>query len=142
MTDNPCPMVGISVLVVRGSCALLSRRRGAHGAGQYGTPGGHLENGESYEEATLRELAEECGPNLLVTPPRFLCVTNLREYLPKHYTDIGMVVHWQSGVPQLMEPDKAIGWAWFHLDDLPVPRFGTVDNLAISYQTNQPYFAD
>ena len=138
------PRVGISLLVVHESgpeiLVLLGKRKGSHGEGQWGTPGGHQENGESYEQAALRELHEECGPYFHVGRPRFLCVTNLMTYLPRHYTDIGMIVHHRNGYPELMEPQKCGGWQWFSIDDLPVPRFGAVDNLVIAYHTGQVYF--
>ena len=141
MTEIRRPMVGVSLLVVKGDYVLLSQRKGSHGEGQYGSPGGHMENGETFEGAALRELAEECGPYVEVTTPRFLCVANLRDYLPKHYADIGMVVHWLHGEPELTEPDKAGPWEWHPMARLPCNRFGAVDNMVISYQTGQPYFA-
>lgn len=141
---TPRPMVGISPLVIDESgpdiVVLLGKRKGSHGEGLYGTPGGHQENGESYEDAALRELAEECGPGFRVGRPRFLCVTNLTNYLPKHYTDIGMITRYQSGAPWTMEPDKCEGWEWHPIDELPTPRFGAVDNLIVAYQTGQVYF--
>lgn len=139
------PKVGISLLVVREfdgvPYILLGQRRGSHGEGEWGTPGGHLENGETFEQGALGELLEECGDEIEVTRPRFLCVTNLRQYLPKHYTDIGMVSHWVSGDPKLMEPQKCLGWTWHPIDRLPTPLFGPVENLVIAYHTGQPYFA-
>lgn len=140
----PRPMVGISLLVVDdrddGIYVLLGKRHGSHGDGQYGTPGGHLENGESYENAALREFREECGTSPLLGRPRFLCVTNLTNYLPKHYTDIGMVVPFRGGMPKNMEPAKCEGWEWHPIDRLPTPRFGPVDNLITAYETGQVYF--
>lgn len=143
-TGKPRPMVGVSLLIVKDNRVLLSRRKGSHGAGEYGTPGGHLENGEPFEGCALRELYEECGKGMRVTTPRFLCVTNLHDYLPKHYADIGMVSHWLDGEPELMEPDKCEGWEWHSMDDLiggvPYNLFGAVRNLIIAYRTSQPYF--
>lgn len=146
MTDNPRPTVGISILIVDefagndGPRVLLGKRSGSHGEGQYGTPGGHLENGESYEEAAWRELREECGSSITVAAPKFLCVTNLRAYLPKHYTDIGMIMRFQGGLPFNAEPTKCAGWEWHSISRLPTPRFGAVDNLVIAYETGQVYF--
>lgn len=136
----PPPKVGVSLLVVRGDKILLSRRKGSHGAGQYGTPGGHLENGESFSACALRELEEECGPGLKVTDPRPLCVTNLRDYLPKHYVDMGMVAHWISGEPETMEPEKAENWGWHPIGWLPVPYFTAVESLVIAYGNGQWHF--
>jgi 8-oxo-dGTP diphosphatase len=136
------PMVGISLMVVRNGKILLGKRKGSHGAGDYGTPGGHMEHGETFEEAAFREFHEECGDDLTITAPRFLCVSNVRQYLPKHYVDIAMLSHVTGGEPEVMEPDKVEAWEWHHINALPTPRFADViDNMVIAYQTNQPFFA-
>src|SRR5690606_30230125 len=77
------------------------------------------------------------------TRPRFLCLTNLREYTDqgKHYADVGMVAHWVSGDLRLMESEKCTGWTWHPIDRLPTPLFAPVENLVIAYHTGQPYFA-
>ncbi|MCA9331267.1 NUDIX domain-containing protein, partial [Candidatus Saccharibacteria bacterium] len=49
-----------------------------------------MESMESFEETILRELEEEAGSQLQVKNLRFLCLTNVRGYKPKHYIDIGM----------------------------------------------------
>jgi 8-oxo-dGTP diphosphatase len=142
----PRPMVGVSVLVVdeRDSVSppyvLLGKRHGSHGDGEYGTPGGHMENGERPEETALREFREECGDSPVLGRPRVLCFTNMTGYLPKHYLDIGVVVPFRGGMPKNMEPDKCEGWEWHRIDQLPTPRFGPVDNLVIAYETGQTYF--
>jgi 8-oxo-dGTP diphosphatase len=142
-TDRP--KVGISLLVTREfngvTHVLLGQRQGSHGAGEWGTPGGHLENGETFEQAALNELLEECGPDIQVSQPRFLCTTNLRDFLPKHYVDIGMVSYWISGDPVRAEPDKCLGWLWHPINNLPAPLFPAVPDLTLACYTGQPYFA-
>ena len=93
-------------------------------------------------ERALSELAEECGPDLKVTHPRYLCTSNLTAYtsIGKHYTDVGVVSHWLSGNPELMEPEKCLGWSWQPMDMLPDPLFAAVENLVIAFRTGQPYF--
>lgn len=142
-TSELHPRVGVGVLIVKGEHVLLGRRQGAHGAGQYAGPGGHMEFGETFERTALREIAEECGPDFKVTTPRVLAVSNLRDYLDegRHYLDVGMVAYWISGEPRNMEPDKLSGWEWHPLDRLPDGRFGCVDNYVIALQTSQPFFA-
>lgn len=142
MSDVKRPMVGLSLLVVRGGEILLARRKGSHGAGEYGTPGGHMEHGETPEEGILRELAEECGTGLLVSDPVFLCVSNMRAYMPKHYIDLGFVSHVVRGEAVDMEPHKSEGWEWHPLSRLPDGLTSWVDNLVIAYQTGQNFFSD
>lgn len=138
------PRVGVSLLVVKGASVLLGRRLGSHGTGEWGTPGGHQELGESYEETAIRELAEECGNDVLITQPRFLCVTNLTQYIEdsgRHYTDVALVSHWLGGEPQVMEPRKCAEWKWHSIwGPLPDPAFGAVPNMLEAYRTGRPYF--
>ncbi len=141
------PKVGVSLLVIREfdgvPYVLLGQRKGSHGEGEWGTPGGHQEFGERYEVTGLSELAEECGTDIKVTYPRYLCTSNLTAYtsIGKHYTDVGFVSHWLAGDPKLMEPEKCTGWLWHPIDQLPTPLFAAVGNLVTAFRTGQPYFA-
>lgn len=134
------PKVGVGVLIIKGGKILLGERRGAHGHGEYGGPGGHLEHLESFEACALREIAEEIGPDFKVKNLTFLCITNLTKYNSKHYVDIGMVAEWQSGEPKVMEPQKLVSWNWYGFDDLPQPLFGVEPNYMIAYKTDKVYF--
>jgi len=138
--DENRPKAGVGLLLIKGNSILLGVRKVSHGVGEYSLPGGHLEYDESFEDCALRELAEEAGTDIKVKKPKFLCVTNLRRYLPKHYVDIGMVAEWISGEPITMEPNKKEDWHWYDLDDLPSPLFGCEDNYIEAYKTGRVYF--
>jgi len=139
---NERPKVGVGLLLIKDDKILLGKRKGAHGAGEYAGFGGHLEGLETFEDGLLRELAEEGGPDIQVKNLRFLSVTNLRKYAPKHYVDIGMVAEWESGEPQIMEPDKIESWEWHDIDNLPAPLFGVIENYVEAYKTGRVYFND
>jgi 8-oxo-dGTP diphosphatase len=113
--------VGIGVAILRrtnkGEQVLLGKRKGSHGEGQWAFPGGHLEYMESFEDCALREISEEVGPDFKVYDLDVCAVTNLKDYAPKHYIDIGMVARYVSGEPQVMEPDKVSEWRWFNVVD-------------------------
>lgn len=111
-------------MVLKNGHLLLGRRKGSHGTGEYAYPGGHLEHLESFEACAKREVKEETG--LEIGPIRFLRVLNTTEYAPKHYIDLAFVADWVSGEPQVLEPEKIDGWAWYPLDALPAPLFGTI----------------
>jgi 8-oxo-dGTP diphosphatase len=122
--NSPRPLVGICVLVIKDGKLLLGKRKGSHGANEYASPGGHLEHMESFADCAAREVLEESG--LVIGPLRFLRVLNTTQYAPKHYIDIAFAADWVSGEPEVREPDKIEGWAWYALDALPSPLFGTV----------------
>lgn len=86
---------------------MLGRRKGSHGAGEYGGFGGHLEGQESFEECILREMTEEGGLDIRIKNLGFLCVTNSRKYPPSHYVDIGMQAEYVSGEPHIPRPTKS-----------------------------------
>jgi len=110
--------------VMRRGRVLLGRRRGSHGEGHYAAPGGHIEFGESFEQAARREVREETG--LEIADLKLLSVGNYvfkREDGERHYIDVDFVCEAPAGEPQLAEPEKCDGWGWYDLDDLPRPLF-------------------
>jgi 8-oxo-dGTP diphosphatase len=123
--------VGIGVAIIKYAnglpFVLLGQRKGSHGAGEWAFPGGHLEYLESFEATAFREIAEEIGSDFEVANLRTVAITNLTEYAPKHYLDIGMSCDWVSGNAVIMEPDKCAEWRWFDINNLPESRFATVD---------------
>lgn len=118
------PLVGICVVVVKQGKILLGKRRGSHGEGEYSTPGGHLEHGESFAACAAREVMEETG--LSIGPMRLLRVLNSVHYAPKHYVDLAFAAEWRAGDPQVREPDKVETWDWYDPYDLPSPLFAMV----------------
>lgn len=136
------PKVGVGLLLVKGNKILLGKRKNAHGDGEYAGFGGHLEGLESFEDGVAREVAEEGGSDIKINNLRFLCVTNLRKYAPKHYIDVGMTAEWSAGEPQIMEPDKIESWDWYDMDNLPSPLFGVIENYVKAYKSGVTYFND
>lgn len=134
------PKVGVGVMILKDGKVLMTRRKGSHGAGEYSFPGGHLEYMETFEECAVRETAEECG--LKIKNIRFSYVTNLKKYAPKHYVHIGLVADWESGEPQLLEPEKAEEWKWYDLNNLPEgPMFEFCKLAFDSYKTGTNYYS-
>src|SRR5262245_17964427 len=130
------PQVGMGVLVIRRGRVLLGRRSGSHGAGYYAAPGGHIEFGESFEEAAKREVLEETG--LEITDLKLLSVGNYifaRDEGERHYIDIDFVCEAPEGQPKLMEPEKCEGWDWYDLENLPQPVFIVTERMIESFRS-------
>lgn len=138
MTDDR-PRVGISVLVRKDGKLLLGKRKGSHGAGEYASPGGHLEYMEGLGECAAREVMEETG--LELGPLRFLRVLNMKDYAPRHYLDIAFAAEWRRGEPEVREPDKVERWDWYDLASLPSPLFAALPT-AIEALTGTQQFWD
>lgn len=122
------PKVGVACIILREGRILLIRRKGAHGAGSWSTPGGHLEYGETPEECAARETLEEVG--LEVSRVRFLAVTNdVFDEIGKHYITLWMTGDCPSGEPRIAAAYEVAEWGWYTLDALPAPLFLPLDNL-------------
>ena len=103
MTSVKTIHVGVGAVIIRDGKILLTKRKGSHGEGTYGSFGGHLEFGESVSDAIRREAMEELG--IEVGNIRFVSCTNMRKY-DKQYIDISCTADIVSGEPRIMELDK------------------------------------
>src|SRR3989344_8223566 len=103
--------VGVGVMVLKEGKVLVSRRKTSHGAGSFSFTGGHLEYMESFEECAKRETREECG--IEIKNVKFLFLSNLKRYAPKHYVHIQLITDWKSGEPRVLEPEKTEEWKWY-----------------------------
>jgi 8-oxo-dGTP diphosphatase len=128
------PQVGVGVLVLRheqthqSGQVLLGLRRGAHGAGTWSPPGGHLEFGEDPVACVRREALEETGITLEAC--EFVGVTNdVFEVEGRHYVTLFYKATTFSGVPSVREPDKCDTWQWWSWDALPSNLFLPLSNL-------------
>lgn len=122
------PFVGVAVIVTHNNKVLLGKRKGAHGAGAWAFPGGHLEFNESIEGCAVREVYEETG--LSIKNCRFVtCTNDLFKDNNKHYVTLFVVCEYESGEPEIKEPDKCEEWKWFSWNEFPEPLFLSLKNL-------------
>ncbi len=132
------PKVGVGVIIFKDGKLLLGKRKGSHGEFEFGPGGGHLEYMESFEDGIRREIREENGIEL--ENLRFLCVSNVVQYAPKHYVDVAFVADWKSGEPKVLEKDRFESWGWYDLDNLPEPLFVFLKNYLEAYRTGRVFF--
>lgn len=137
-TPDQRPKVGIGVMVMKEGKVLLGKRISSHGTGEYAWPGGHMEHMESFEGCAKREVREETG--IEIKNIRFVRLMNLKQYAPKHYVDIGLAADWESGEPQVMEPEKCESWAWYAPDALPEPLFATLPTYFEALKTGKNFW--
>jgi len=131
--------VGVGVMLFKNGKVLLAKRKASDGKGEYCWPGGKMDFGESFEECAKRETREETG--MEIKNIRFLRLMNLKHFHPpKHYIDIEMLADWESGEPQLLEPDKFESWAWYEVDELPEPLFFPQLTALEAYKTGKNFF--
>jgi 8-oxo-dGTP diphosphatase len=81
------------------------------------TIGGHVENGESLDDALVREVHEETG----VTPTEFRLIATVRERRPDIYGDalhhVYAVTSWQGGDPANV-CDEHTELKWFSIGEM------------------------
>lgn len=138
MEEQLRPKIGIGLFIMKDGKVLLQKRKNAHGDGEYCGPGGHLEYMESIEECARRETREETG--IEIKNIRFLALSNLKRYAPRHYVNIGLVADWKSGEPTIKEPEKTESWNWYELDQLPSPLFECIPYYLEAYKQGRTFF--
>ncbi|MEK7179843.1 MAG: NUDIX domain-containing protein [Patescibacteria group bacterium] len=138
MNEEKRPYVGIGVMILKEGKILLGKRKGSHGEGEYAFPGGHMEYMESFEDCAKREVYEET--HMEIENVRFLRLSNLKNYAPKHYVDVGLIADWKSGIPQVMEPDRIEGWDWYDINKTPKPLFTTIPSYIEAYKTGKNFW--
>lgn len=100
----------------------MGQRKGAHGEGSWSVPGGHLDYGETIEEAAAREALEETG--LRIKNIEIAGFTNdIFKKEKKHYLTIWVTSKWAKGELKINEPDKFLKLAWRDFESLPKPLF-------------------
>lgn len=132
------PLVGVAVLLMRhvptGNIArrevLFMLRKGSHGAGTWGLPGGHIEYNERAVDAASREVCEELGIEIPSADfARDGWSESFFEVEQKHYLTVFCKTSVTSGLtlltaePRIMEPEKCAELRWASLNDPPVPLF-------------------
>ena len=83
------PRVGVGVFVVQQGKVLLGLRRGSHGSGTWGSPGGHLEHGEAILDCARREVLEETGLEVEIERP----LRSIRYFFVRGTTRFNKTVH-------------------------------------------------
>lgn len=129
--------IGAGAIIVEDNKILLAKRKNNHGAGTYGSVGGHIEFGEAPTEAVIREAKEEL--DIIICNLEFICCTNLIKY-QKHYIDITFSAKIKSGIPKIIDEDKIETVAWYDLDKIPSPLFKPVELALIALDNKQSFF--
>lgn len=127
MSENQV-RVGVATFVFRDGKFLMLKRKGKHAPGTWSVPGGWQEMGETFEEASKREIAEEVGCE--IKNVRFGAVTN--NYFPEegiHSVSVFTLSDWEAGEPQNLEPEKCEELRWVDFETLPSPLFRAWDDL-------------
>ncbi|MHB0774532.1 nucleotide triphosphate diphosphatase NUDT15 [Halomonas sp. WWR20] len=130
--------VGVGVIVTRANGNILLGHRIKTGeTPSWCLPGGHVEPGETFETAALRELHEETG---IITQRPVAIFAILQQLTARHTAITGAAqasLDDNLAEPQVTEPDVFARWAWFPPSDLPTPLFPASEAMISLWKGNQ-----
>lgn len=130
MTKERFKIIPSSYLVlIKDGKVLLSRRYNTgYMDGFYGFPAGHLDGGETFKQAMVREAREEIGITINPLDLELIHVTD-RMMIGNERIDLFFTAKTWQGEPKNMEPEKCDDLSWFDLNSPPenvIPYIGQV----------------
>ena len=110
------------VILRRENKILLQRRLNTgYEDGNYGLVSGHVEQGEAYQNAIMREAKEEAGVILRLEDLRFAHLMHRKDIgEDNERADVFFVVERWEGEVKNVEPHKCDDLSWFPVNNLPV----------------------
>jgi len=112
--------VTVDAVVIENNEILLIKRGIEPFKGKWALPGGHVDYGETVEDAVIREAKEETG--LDIVPQMLIGVYSDPERDPRGHA-VGMAFLCKAKKGQAKAGDDAAETWWFPLDDLPELAF-------------------
>lgn len=124
-----------------GNKVLLSLRQNTGWKdGWYSFVSGHVEAGETAEQATVREVKEEAGIDILTTNLRHVfTMQRLSDQPSDDYVDLFFECNSWSGEIQNVEPAKCAELRWFDMDQLPENTLEYIKTILATYTLGQTY---
>lgn len=128
--------VGVGAFIINENNQLLLQKRAVPAEKDHWCiPGGRLEMFETLENAVIRETKEETDLDIEVIKMIGVCDHIIKEE-SAHWVATSFLCKIKSGVPKIMEPDKASDLRWFDLDKLPEKLTITTKKALSDYNKN------
>ena len=110
--------VAVHLLLVRdGQILMLRRYNTGYEDGNYSVVAGHIDSGEEFKTAMIREAREEAGIEISSGDLAVMGVMHLKE--DEEYIYFFLHTSHYFGQVVNMEPHKCDDLSWFDIDDLP-----------------------
>lgn len=114
------PIPGVGVVVCKDDHVLLIRRGHPPSQGDWGLPGGALELGETWREAAVREVREECGIEITlgdVADVVDIVVRDESDRVQYHFAIVDFAADYVSG--EVCAQGDAMDARWVAIAELP-----------------------
>lgn len=120
---------------------LLSLRKNTgYMDGYYSLVAGHVDGGETPEEATIREAKEEAGITIDPANLSFAYVLHRLKDTPENeYIDMFFECQRWEGEFVNTEPEKCAGLEWFDINSLPENTLEYVAHVLANYQRGERF---
>jgi len=112
------PAAGL-ILMQDGKVLLLRRFNTGYEDGRYSLPAGHVDAGETFTGAMIREAKEEIGVEVAEQDVRVAHCMHRNGGKDNEWMDIFFIAEKWSGEIVNKEPEKCDDLSWFPLTDLP-----------------------
>lgn len=110
--------------------------------GNYSLVAGHVEAGETAEEALIREATEEAGVMVKEENLRFVFAgQRLSDEINDDYVDLFFETTKWMGDFTNCEPEKCGGLDWFEIDTLPENTIPYIADVLHNYQEGQRFMS-
>ena len=119
MEFNTIPIF-VAVMLKRGNEILLLKRSSTrtYAPNKYHLMGGHVEQGETFCTAAIREAREELGIVIQSQDLKFVHMYHRTSIEPTIVVTVFECVIWQGEIANI-EPEKHSDVAWFNVNNLP-----------------------
>ncbi|KPQ22565.1 MULTISPECIES: nucleotide triphosphate diphosphatase NUDT15 [unclassified Halomonas] len=132
------PVIGVGAILARPDGAVLLGYRDKPGESPcWCLPGGHVDAGESFEAAAVREVAEETGISELQRP-KLLAVTQNLNSAASIITGAVLANVEQEADALVLEPEVFTQWRWFRAGALPTPLFPASQAVLAHWRGHEP----
>lgn len=128
------------VLIQKGKILLLKRFNTGYEDSKYSMVAGHVEAGETFSEAIIREAYEEAGVKLQAEDLKVAHVMHRRS-IDSERVDVFFTTEKWQGKIENKEPGKCNELAWFDLEHLPENAIPYIKQ-AIDHIKNKVFYSE
>jgi len=127
------------VLIRDGKILMLRRFNTGYEDGSYSLVAGHVDAGESFREAIVREAKEEAGIEIQL---KDVAVAHIMQRISSGRISVFLTAEkWAGGIKN-MKPEKCDDLSWFDMNNLPANTIPYIKKAIENFRNNIGYSED